>query len=198
MAKGKNTELNLALLALIIFTLSVAVSIILTPNYDFFFNYLSELGVGENAIIFNAGVVITAVLLIPFFSSVYQKNKMVPQIITILGIASMLFFAGVGIFPLTDGVLHTYAATMFFFTITLVMFFVFVEFFAKVFFKNKKNLCTTVMFLFAASSIIPIAFNTALFVFQNPFWQKIAVAGIVIWAIAFAIIRKTKWDKATC
>ncbi len=196
--KFKGLEFKLAFLGLVIFIISVAVSILLSPGYDFFSNYLSELGVGNTALIFNIGVVLTAVLLIPFFVTLYEKDKFLPQLIAILGVVGMIFFIGVGVFPLTAGIIHTFSAFLFFFTMTLVIFFVFVEFFTKAFFKNMKSCCCVVIFAFATASIIPIALNIALLLFQNPFWQKLAVIGIIIWFIAFSVIRQTKWKCLSC
>jgi hypothetical membrane protein len=197
-SKCRGIEFKLAFLGIIIFILAVAVSIYLTPSYDFLLNYLSELGIGSTALIFNIGVILTGLLLIPFFVTLYEKDKFLPQLITILGVVGMIFFIGVGVFPLTSGLMHTFAAALFFFTTALVMFFTFIEFFSKTFFANTKSCCSTKIFLFATASIIPIALNIALLIFQTPFWQKIAVIGIIIWFIAFSILRKTKWNKAVC
>jgi hypothetical membrane protein len=55
----------LGLTGVIIAFFSIVLSIY--PSYNFLTQFISELGVGPNALIFNFGMMISSILIIPFF-----------------------------------------------------------------------------------------------------------------------------------
>ena len=64
------------IIAPIIFVIFTAISISTYPNYDPFTTYLSDLGMGSTAILFNIGVVVAGILGLVFCAAIFQlKNK---------------------------------------------------------------------------------------------------------------------------
>ncbi|AFZ70584.1 putative membrane protein [Caldisphaera lagunensis DSM 15908] len=84
------------------FLLFMIVSEALYPGYSVSKNYISDLGVGSTAYIFNTSIIIMGLLLI--ISSFFLKNKILQVFLILSGIGA----AGVGIFPETSPYhLHT-------------------------------------------------------------------------------------------
>ncbi len=74
------------------------------PNFGYSIpnQFLSELGVGPTAAIYNYGLIITSILCIPIFPIVCRllKKTIIARIATILGITGCIALIGVGIFPM--------------------------------------------------------------------------------------------------
>lgn len=64
--------------------------------------FLSELGVGPTATIYNYGLMITGILCIPLFPLIYPllQKTLIAKIATICGIAGCIALIGVGIYPM--------------------------------------------------------------------------------------------------
>ncbi|WP_063492907.1 DUF998 domain-containing protein [Saccharolobus solfataricus] len=85
------------------FLLFFTVSEILYPNYSVKYNYISDLGVGGTAIIFNTSIVIMGILVI--ISSLLLRVNYSP-LVFLVGLGAAL----VGIFPENTGFPHLIAA----------------------------------------------------------------------------------------
>src|SRR3989338_3652370 len=79
----------------------------LDGNFSLFSDYVSKLGVGQYGVIFNASLVIAAVLSAPFLANI-RKGP-----VSYMFIGATAALAGVGLFPASDS-LHWYFAAAFF------------------------------------------------------------------------------------
>ncbi len=110
----KNLEMNIAgvlfFVSIAQFFLMMLLAETLYPNYSVSHNYISDLGVGGTAYIFNISIVVMGALLIvaAYFSRSFSRAFSV--IIVLAGIGAM----GVGIFPETTGSLHLYSSLLVF------------------------------------------------------------------------------------
>lgn len=86
--------------------LSVAESVY--PNYSVHYNYISDLGVGVTAPIFNTSVFLLGALVALSSVFIYAEFKKKPITLTVL--LSGVGAAGVGLFPETTGAIHGYLA----------------------------------------------------------------------------------------
>ena len=176
-----------ALTGIAIFTCFTWIAIQNYLNYSLLYEYLSDLGVGDTALIFNTGVILCGTLLLPYFVSQYRKNDFLAQLICFMGIASLLFFICVGVFPLTSHDAHFFVASMFFFTMAATIFFALVQFIKMTF--NNKNTSPFSRFLFILISIFAIANTIQYLLMQTPAWQKLAIASIAIWGIEWVFAK---------
>ena len=81
----------------------------LYPGFSLSGNYISDLGIGPSAIIFNTSIIaLGALCLCAAYLLRSHKNALVPLFIALMGIGT----AGVGIFPENVPVLHPLAALM--------------------------------------------------------------------------------------
>jgi hypothetical membrane protein len=80
----------------------------LYPNYNVSLNYISDLGVGSTALIFNSSVFLLGLLVVAgayFIRKAFKSNFLFITLI-LTGIGAMM----VGLFPETAGVMHTIAS----------------------------------------------------------------------------------------
>lgn len=75
---------------------------ILNTGYSIPNQFLSELGVGPTATIYNYGLMITGILCIPLFPIIYPllQKTLIGKISAIFGVAGCLALVGVGIYPM--------------------------------------------------------------------------------------------------
>lgn len=94
----------LILLGVSQFLLLMVISESLYPGYSVHSNYISDLGVGKTAILFNASIILMGLLII--VSSFSLNRRTLSVLLFIVGLSSML----VGIFPETTGFPHLMSA----------------------------------------------------------------------------------------
>jgi|ECHvirMinimDraft_2_1075157.scaffolds.fasta_scaffold00115_15 hypothetical membrane protein len=75
------------------------------PSYSVSRNYISDLGVGRTALIFNGSIIVLGVLLIA--SGILLRLALKSTALSVMLILSGVGSAGVGIFPETTGAPHT-------------------------------------------------------------------------------------------
>ncbi|MDT7861755.1 MAG: DUF998 domain-containing protein [Saccharolobus sp.] len=85
------------------FFLCMLIAEAIYPNYSIKSNYISDLGIGKTAIIFNTSIILMGVLII--IASITLR-KLISILFFMTGLGSML----VGIFPETTGLIHLIAA----------------------------------------------------------------------------------------
>ncbi len=87
------------------FILAMVISEALYDGYSTRNNYISDLGVGKTAVLFNGSVIVLGVLLVISAHLISQatKQKLFPLFLAITGIGAM----GAGIFPESSGEIHT-------------------------------------------------------------------------------------------
>lgn len=158
------------LLGLAVFLLTLIFSILLYNGYDFFGQYLSELGIGITAIVFNSGVIISGFLFLPLAFVIFKKNKILFKFSSGAIVISLVSFICVGVFPINHS-LHFYAAAIFFIFAALGILFSAI---GCLFSKNKKDAYVS----FAVFLIIFLFLITS----QSVIMQKVSVLFILIWA----------------
>ncbi|AOL16451.1 hypothetical protein BFU36_06755 [Sulfolobus sp. A20] len=88
------------------FLLLMLISEFFYPNYSVKYNYISDLGVGSTAIIFNSSIIFMGILIIISSLLIRKEYHSVSYIILLTGLGSML----VGIFPEYTGLIHSISA----------------------------------------------------------------------------------------
>jgi hypothetical membrane protein len=151
----------IAIIAFFSFLLTFILSILLYRNYNFFNQYISELGIGETAIIFNSGLMITSIFLFILYYVLFKKQKLSLKKLPIAFVSSIGLFC-VALFPLYLSHAHFISAGIFFFfSFILIIIFSF---------KKRINI------FFALPILI-------YFFIQNPITQKIAAITFIIWIL---------------
>ncbi|MGI0134947.1 MAG: DUF998 domain-containing protein, partial [Candidatus Micrarchaeaceae archaeon] len=106
----------LAIIAVIAIVVPVLVAQHLYPNYSLANNYISDLGVGSTAPIFNTAIVVSGLLLLASsYFMVRARHAYIALAFALTGIGSM----GVGLFPETTGIYHVVSAIITFSTIAI-------------------------------------------------------------------------------
>lgn len=84
--------------------LGIIIAEALYPGYSTSKNYISDLGVGPSALIFNSSVFLLGVTLVAGACFIQRafNSRLLPIVLTITGIGGM----GVGLFPETAGAIH--------------------------------------------------------------------------------------------
>lgn len=99
---------TLLFLGAVQFLIVLVVAEALYPNYSVSLNYISDLGVGSTALIFNSSVFLLGLLVVAgayFIREAFKSNFLFITLI-LTGIGAMM----VGFFPETAGVMHTIAS----------------------------------------------------------------------------------------
>ncbi|MEW6222604.1 MAG: DUF998 domain-containing protein [Candidatus Hadarchaeota archaeon] len=102
----------------------VLLAIALSPWFSWSANALSDLGVGEAALIFNSGLAIGAVSTMLFSSGIFlsSKKRAVRRHGSIVLFAAAVSLLGVGIFTEAAGGAHFYFSVAFFFLLCFSLF----------------------------------------------------------------------------
>jgi len=100
----------------VISLLFIALAIAYSPWFNWFKNALSDLGVGEAALIFNSGLIVGGVLTTIFAVGLMQILR--KQVLGFLGaftlILSSISLCAIGVFPESAGRIHFYVSISFF------------------------------------------------------------------------------------
>ncbi len=158
------------ILAFILFILTTTISIYSYEGYKFFEQNFSDLGVGNGAIFFNYGLMLTAIFLaIYFFFSFKDKKILFISLISSIG----LFL--VGFFPLTFSFEHYISAGIFFvFSFILII----IDLLKS---KNKKIVDKKITNKKIIISVIALLIILAYILLQIPVLQKFSVFAIIFW-----------------
>ena len=99
---------TLLFLGAVQFLIVLVVAEALYPNYSVSLNYISDLGVGSTALIFNSSVFLLGLLVVAgaYFIRKALKSNFLFITLILTGIGAMM----VGLFPETAGVMHTIAS----------------------------------------------------------------------------------------
>ena len=154
------------------FLIMVAVATGIYGDYDFFNQTLSELGVGNSAFYFNIGLIITGLVMIPFYWRFYSKTTM-SKALSITGMISAVALAGVGIFPISNPEIHLLFASVFFVlsSVTIILY------------EINNYLTRKVNALCIGQVLIAMIIFSYVFIFRTPFMQKFAIFLIMLWII---------------
>jgi hypothetical membrane protein len=112
---------------------SIAVSLVLSPGFDWTYNAFSDLGVSEVALIFNLGLILTGLLTSIFAIGVARTEK--DSIFGLIGAVGLLFLgvsaAGAGVFTEASMYMHRLVSRMCFVSLILSSIFFGVHFILK-------------------------------------------------------------------
>jgi hypothetical membrane protein len=114
----------------IISLLLIAIAIAYSPWFNWFKNALSDLGVGEAALIFNSGLIIGGVLTTMLAVGLIQIFK--KQVLGFLGsftlVLSSISLLAIGLFAESAGRIHFYVSVSFFVLLVISLFLIGAEF----------------------------------------------------------------------
>lgn len=150
-------------------------SIILTApfltDFSLFSDYISKIGVGNLAVVFNSSLILSATLVMPFVLMTYKRYNY----LIVLFLAACVSLALVGLFPLSSP-LHTTVSVAFFLLA-----------FATIFLAGTK--------MKSWKRAISIALAVLCFVgliFFNPFIETLQVFAVGIWVAAVGVLSMKK------
>jgi len=85
-------------------------------GYGFGYQYLSELGIGPSATVYNYGVIITGLLSVCVFPILYKhfESSVITRIATVSGVVGCLALSGLGVYPMYIWLVHFTCALSFF------------------------------------------------------------------------------------
>ncbi len=106
----RNVSGVLILIGSFVFSISIMIAESLRPDYSISRNYISDLGVGANAWLFNCTVILFGLSLIigAILLATINKRSPFPYILALVGIGATM----VGLFPENTGSLHGIGATI--------------------------------------------------------------------------------------
>jgi len=179
----------IALIGIIIFLLLSISSIYFYPKYDFFNQYLSDLGVGSTSLLFNSGIIIASILLLPFIFSLYKPYSFLSQTTCFLGFASVIFFAGIAVFPLNFQSIHSFIAGLFFLLMSFFILFALLLHLKDWLKIQPKPILVESIFLLLSIFTILVTCIFLFFIF-TPLMQKLSITSIVLWVFLFIFLHK--------
>ncbi len=177
-----NVKIGLAcgLLSPLVFAVLYVIAISQDPNYAFYENYLSDLGVGPGAWAFNSGVMIAGTLAVVFaqlgLRKVFGRGVLYALSTGLLSLGGLFLFF-IGVFTEDAGDVHLLFSIAFFLTMLVALGALSGAF-------QKSNVlgrfCTGV-------TLIAFLFGLALLPFgANPQTETLAVLAILAWSVAIA------------
>jgi len=174
------------LLAVVAFLVLYIVAMSLDSSYAFGKNYLSDLGVSDGAWAFNAALIITGLLLIPF--SVLGLGpalgaKLWATISKVLLVIAALFLVSIGIFTEDAGDIHGVVSYGFFLTMLAVFAFVAHALFKSKYLGKSGYVLSLLVFVFGIG-LLPMG--------GNPLSETLAVLGIIVWGLVMGCLLMLK------
>jgi len=166
------------------FFLLVLIAEVLYPNYSVANNYISDLGVGSTAYIFNTSIILLGISII--VSSIFLKTFSKPlRIVLILaGIGAM----GVGVFPETTGSLHTYSSLIVFLMASIAPYFII--------WKLRNTLAVFWVILGTLGLISLILYVPGIYLgLGKGGMERLIVYPNILWALGFGAWIMGKYDK---
>lgn len=165
------------LCAVVIFLILYLVAMSLDSEYVFGKNYLSDLGVSEGAWAFNAGLIITGILFVPF--SVLGLGpalgeKMLAVISKALLVIAALFLISIGVFTEDAGDIHGVVSYGFFLTMLVALVFCAEALYKSKYLGRSGYVFTLLVFVFGFG-LLPMG--------GDPLSETLAVLGIIIWGL---------------
>lgn len=161
------------------FAVGYAISWSRSPWYVVGNHYLSDLGAGEGAVGFNAGLILAGFLIIPFawrllgFLKEYKGGKVGSFLLGITGISLSL----VGVFPEPVGRLHHYVSVLFFTLLFLTLLLLAWPMMKSRVFRKSSGPLTIFLLL---SSLLILPFGV------GPLMETIVVYEAIIWCVVAA------------
>jgi hypothetical membrane protein len=123
--------------------------------------YISELGIGSSAFLFNTGLIITGILAIPVFPGLLGlfRGSIIAKIGMTLGVVGSVALVGVGLCPMVVSSLHGLFAMIFFISVGIAIVLLSVVMFQGTFFHKAIPIYG---FFFAAVDLTFLGLHSAL------------------------------------
>nr|MDO8081185.1 DUF998 domain-containing protein [Candidatus Freyarchaeota archaeon] len=95
----------------------------LNTGYSMLSQYISELGIGPSASMFNIGLIITGILSLPIFPGLLGRfrDSVIAKIAIVLGVVAAVALIGVGLFPMVVSSYHGLVSIIFFISIGIAI-----------------------------------------------------------------------------
>ena len=184
--RTQNAAVLCGLVAVALFLVLYIIAMSLDSTYVFGKNYLSDLGVSDGAWAFNAAVILTGLLLIPF--SVLGLGPALGSTIwavtsKIVLVIAALFLVSVGVFTEDAGDIHGVVSYGFFLTM-LVAFAFIVLALHRTKYLGESGYGFTLLVLIFGLILLPMG--------GDPLSETLAVLGIIIWGFIMGCLLKLK------
>jgi hypothetical membrane protein len=172
--------------AVVAFLVLYMIAMSLDSTYVFGKNYLSDLGVSNGAWAFNAALIVTGLLLMPF--SVLGLgpafgDTMWAMISKIMLVIAALFLVSIGLFTEDAGDIHGVVSYSFF--LTMLVAFVFVaQALHKSKYLGKSGYGSTLLVFVFGAGLLPMG--------GNPLSETLAVLGIIVWGLVMGCLLMLK------
>ncbi|MCX6658506.1 MAG: DUF998 domain-containing protein [Euryarchaeota archaeon] len=172
--------------AVVAFLILYMIAMSLDSTYVFGKNYLSDLGVSKGAWAFNAALILTGFLLIPF--SVLGLgpalgDTMWAVISKVMLVISALFLVSVGVFTEDAGVIHGIASYGFFLTMLVAFAFGALALY-RTEYLGKSGYGFTLLVLIFGLILLPMS--------GDPLSETVAVLGIIVWGLVMECLLMLK------
>jgi hypothetical membrane protein len=159
------------------FVVIVLIAEALYPGYSISQNYISDLGVGPSALLFNACVFLQGVLIIggTYFLQRAFNNKILTVLLILAGLGSL----GVGLFPENSEPMHSISALLIF------LFGGFSAIYSFTVIKRPLSLINILLGVLSLSALLLFAVNQYLGVGVGGM-ERLIVYPILVWMITFS------------
>lgn len=96
---------------------------VINTGYSMSYMFISELGIGPSAFMFNVGLILTGILALPIFPGLLGlfKDSIIAKIAMVLGVVSSIALIGVGLAPMVMSPLHGIFAMIFFISVGIAI-----------------------------------------------------------------------------
>jgi len=165
------------LVAVVLFLVLYMIAMSLDSTYVFGKNYLSDLGVSNGAWAFNAALILTGLLLMPFSIlglGPALGDKMWAMISKIMLVIAALFLVSIGVFTEDAGDIHGVVSYGFFLTMLVAFVFVALALHKTQYLGESGYGFTLLVFVFGLI-LLPMG--------GDPLSETVAVFGIVVWGL---------------
>jgi hypothetical membrane protein len=174
------------LVAVVLFLVLYMIAMSLDSTYVFGKNYLSDLGVSNGAWAFNAALILTGLLLMPFSIlglGPALGDKMWAMISKIMLVIAALFLVSIGVFTEDTGDIHGVVSYGFFLTMLVAFAFV-ARALHKSKYLGKSGYGSTLLVLVFGVGLLPMG--------GDPLSETLAVLGIIVWGLVIGCLLMLK------
>lgn len=111
---------------------------VINTGYSMWYQFISELGVGPSAFMFNVGLILTGILALPVFPGLLGlfRGSIIAKIGMVLGLTASIALIGVGLAPMVMSSLHGPFAMVFFISVGIAIVLISFEMYRGAFFSK--------------------------------------------------------------
>ncbi|MGQ9721886.1 MAG: DUF998 domain-containing protein [Candidatus Jordarchaeum sp.] len=96
---------------------------VINTGFSMWYQFVSELGIGPSAFLFNVGLILAGILALPVFPGILGlfRGSIIAKIGVVLGLTASLALVGVGLAPMVMSQLHGTFAMIFFISVGIAI-----------------------------------------------------------------------------